>query len=193
MLWIPAKTTSKNCRACSSGLRNATALRATITHTVDGAVAEESKRRFVDWRFEQPGGTGLGILRSEDERRAHGPDVPRDFYLSSEDTEQAVRLWHEGPDRWREEILTSKGEIRRCVVFGGARGPRWVYEPPETAVYDPAGTVEWPGQDPRRTPGLRTLQKTPSTRFVNKGKKKDRSVEIRPSVAAALWATTSRT
>jgi hypothetical protein len=25
-----------------------------------GAVAEESKRRFVDWRFEQPGGHGLG-------------------------------------------------------------------------------------------------------------------------------------
>src|SRR5918994_4071716 len=111
--------------------------RATITHTVDGVVAEESKRRFVDWRFEQPGGHGLGILRSEDERRAHGPDVPRDFYLSYEDTEQAVRLWHERPDRWREEILTSKGQIRRCVVFGGAEGPRWVYEPPETAI-DPS-------------------------------------------------------
>jgi hypothetical protein len=123
--------------------------RATITHTVDGVVVEESKRRFVDWRFEQPGGHGLGILRSEDERRAHGPDVPRDFYLSYEDTEQAVRLWHERPDRWREEILTSKGQIRRCVVFGGAEGPRWVYEPPETAIYDPAGTVEWPRQDPR--------------------------------------------
>jgi hypothetical protein len=124
--------------------------RATITHTVDGVVVEESKRRFVAWRFEQPGGHGLGILRSEDERRAHGPDVPRDFYLSYEDTEQAVRLWHERPDRWREEILTSKGQIRRCVVFGGgAEGPRWVYEPPETAIYDPAGTVEWPRQDLR--------------------------------------------
>ncbi len=37
----------------------------------------------------------------------------------------------------------------RCVVFGGARGPRWVYDPPETAFYDPVGTVEWPRQDPR--------------------------------------------
>jgi hypothetical protein len=123
--------------------------RATITHTVDGVVAEESKRRFVDWRFEQPGSPGLGILRSEDERRAHGPDVPREFYLSHEDTERVVRLWHERPDRWRKEILVSKGQIRRCVVFGGTEGPRWVYEPPETAIYDPAGTVEWPRQDPR--------------------------------------------
>ena len=29
----------------------------------------------------------------------------------------------------------------RCVVFGGARGPRWVYEPPETAIHDAALTV----------------------------------------------------
>jgi hypothetical protein len=118
MVWIPAKTTSKNSPTYSSGPRNATALRATITHTVDGVVAEESKRRFVDWRFEQPGNHGLGILRSEDERRAHGPDVPRDFYLSYEDTEQAVRLWHERPDRWREEILTSKA--RYAVAWSSA-------------------------------------------------------------------------
>jgi hypothetical protein len=118
MVWIPAKTTSKNSPTYSSGPRNATALRATITHTVDGVVAEESKRRFVDWRFEQPGNHGLGILRSEDERRAHGPDVPRDFYLSYEDTEQAVRLWHERPDLWREEILTSKA--RYAVAWSSA-------------------------------------------------------------------------
>jgi hypothetical protein len=51
--------------------------RATITHTVVGSVAEESKRRFVNWRFAQPGGSGLGILRTEEERRAHGPDMPQ--------------------------------------------------------------------------------------------------------------------
>ena len=60
-----------------------------------------------------------------------------------------VRLWHEKPDRWRQEILASGSQIRRCVVFGGEEGPRWVYESPETAIYDPAGTVEWPRQDPR--------------------------------------------
>jgi hypothetical protein len=122
--------------------------RATILHTVDGAVAEESNRRFVDWRFAQPGGSGLGILRTEKERRAHGPDVPQDFYLQYEDTEEVIRLWHERPDRWREEWRTLQGTLLRCVVFGGAHGPRWVYDPPETAFYEPAGDEEWPQQDP---------------------------------------------
>jgi len=124
-------------------------VRATILHTVEAAVAEEANRRFVDWHFEQPAGSGMGILRSEEERRAHGPDVPQDFYLEYENLEEVVHLWHEKPDRWREEILASGGQIRRWVVFGGAEGPRWVYEPPETVIYDPAGTVEWPRQDPR--------------------------------------------
>ena len=123
--------------------------RATILHTVNGAVAEESHRRFLDWRFAQPGGSGLGILRTEEERRAHGPDEPPDFYRSYEDTERVVRLWHEHPDRWREEILAPEDQMLRCVVFGGARGPRWVYEPPQTAIHDPVGTVGWPRQDPR--------------------------------------------
>lgn len=123
-------------------------VRATITHTVDGAVAEESRRRFVDWRFRQPGGSGLGILRTEEERRAHGPDVPQDFYLEYEDTEEIYRLWHERLDRWREERRNLRGELLRCIVFGSARGPRWVYHPPETAIHDPAGTVEWPRDDP---------------------------------------------
>ena len=122
--------------------------RAKITHTVDGTVAEESNRRFVDWRFAQPGGSGMGVLRTEDERRAHGPDVPRDFYLEYEDTKKEIRLWHERADRWREEIRTPEGRLLGCVVFGGARGPRWVYEPPETAIYVRAGTVGWSSQDP---------------------------------------------
>lgn len=121
--------------------------RATITHTVDGAVAEESKQHFVDWRFAQPGGSGLGILRTEADRRAHGPDVPRDFYLEYEDTERVVRLWHERPDRWREEIRTIDGSIVRCVVFGSARGPLWVYDPPETAFYDAALSEPWSPQN----------------------------------------------
>ena len=122
--------------------------RATITHTVDGAVAEESNRRFVDWRFAHPGGSGMGKLRTEEERRAHGPDVPRDFYLEYEDAKRVVRLWHERPDRWREEWRAPKGSMLRCVVFGGARGPRWVYEPPETAIHDDVGSEPWPHQDP---------------------------------------------
>lgn len=123
--------------------------RATIAFSADAAVAEESKRRFVDWRFEQPGGSGLGILRTAQERRDHGPDAPQDFYLRYEDTERTVCLWHARPDRWREEIREPENRMRRCVVFGGAKGPRWVYEPPETAIHIPAGDVEWPRQDPR--------------------------------------------
>lgn len=122
--------------------------RATITHTIDGVVAEESKRRFVDWRFAQPGGSGLGILRTEEDRRAHGPDVPSDFDLTYEDTERVVRLWHKRPDRWREEIRALDGSIIRCVVFGSARGPRWVYEPPQTAIHDAAFSEPWPNGDP---------------------------------------------
>jgi hypothetical protein len=98
--------------------------RATITHTVDGSVAQESNRRFVNWRFAQPGGSGMGILRTDEECRAHGPDVPQDFYLEYEDTEEIYRLWHERPDRWREERRATDGRILRCVVFGSVRGPR---------------------------------------------------------------------
>ena len=122
--------------------------RATILYTVDAAVAGEANRRFVDWRFEQPGGSGLGILRTHGERSTHGPDVPQDFYRSHENTERVVCLWHERPDRWREEIRAPDGSMLRCVVFGGTRGPRWVYDPPETAIYDPPFAEEWPRQDP---------------------------------------------
>ena len=123
-------------------------MRATLTHTVVGSLAEEARRRFVDWRFRQPGGSGLGILRTEQERRAHGPDVPADFYLEYEDAERVVHLWHQRLDRWREEIRALDGSLDRCVVFGGARGPRWVYDPPETAIYDPAFSEPWPRDDP---------------------------------------------
>jgi hypothetical protein len=123
-------------------------VRATVTHTVDGAVAEESNRRFVDWRFRQPGGSGMSILRTEEDPRAHGPDVPEDFYLDYEDTERVIHLWHERPDRWREEIRELDGSMLRCVVFGSARGPRWVYHPPETAIYDAAFSEPWPPDDP---------------------------------------------
>ena len=122
--------------------------RATILHTVNGAVAGEANRRFVDWRFKQPGGSGLGTLRSQEERRAHGPDRPQDFYREYEDTEETYHLWHERHDRWRKERRTSDGSMLRCVVFGSARGPRWVYHPPDTAFYVPAGAQAWPADDP---------------------------------------------
>ena len=122
--------------------------RATITHTVAGAVAEESNRRFVDWRFAQPGGSGLGILRTEEDRRAHGPDVPRDFYLEYEDVERVVRLWHERPDRWREDWSEAEGTLLRSVVAAGRHAPLWIYEPPHTAIHVPS-IPERRGPDPK--------------------------------------------
>ena len=122
-------------------------MRATIVHTVDAAVAEESNRRFVDWRFAQPGGSGMGVLRPEEERRTHGPDVPRDFYLDYEDTEEVVRIWHEKPDRWREERRGPQGGLLRCVVAAGRGAPLWVYDPPETAIHVPH-VPERRGPDP---------------------------------------------
>ncbi|MDP9480431.1 MAG: hypothetical protein M3R38_33015 [Actinomycetota bacterium] len=112
--------------------------RAKITHTVVGVVAEESNRRFVDWRFAQPGGSGMGKLRTEEERRAHGPDVPRDFYLEYEDAERVVRLWHERPDRWREDWSEAEGTLLRSVVAAGRHAPLWIYEPPHTAIHVPS-------------------------------------------------------
>jgi hypothetical protein len=125
-------------------------VRATILHSVDAAVAEEANRRFVNWRFEQPGGSGLGVLRTEEERRAHGPDVPQDFYLRYEDTEEVIRLWHEKPHRWREEMRGPEGSLLRCVVVdgGGGGGPRWIYHPPEAGIYFPfEPTEEHPSMD----------------------------------------------
>ena len=52
--------------------------RVTISYTVDGAVAEESNRRFVDWRFAQ-GTPGMGIIGKP------GPPVREDFYHEYED------------------------------------------------------------------------------------------------------------
>jgi hypothetical protein len=112
--------------------------RATITHSVVGSAAQEANRRFVDWRFAQPGGSGMGILRTEEERRAHGPDVPEDFYLEYEDTEEIYHLWHERPERWREERRSTGGELLRCVVAAGRSRPLWIYHPPETAIHVPS-------------------------------------------------------
>jgi hypothetical protein len=113
--------------------------RATILHTVDAAVTEESNRHFLDWRFRQPGASGMGVMRSDEERRAHGPDVPQNFYLHYEDSEESVRLWHERPDRWREEWRPAGSEdLRRCVVAADRGAPLWIYEPPETAIHVPS-------------------------------------------------------
>jgi hypothetical protein len=105
--------------------------RATIRHTVDATVAEEANRRFVDWRFGQ-GNPGMGIIGKP------GPPVKEDFYRDYKDTEEEIRLWHERPDRWREEQRTPEGELLRCVVAAGRHKPLWIYDPPDTPIHVPS-------------------------------------------------------
>ena len=105
--------------------------RATISYALVGAVAEESNRRFVDWRFAR-GNPGMGIIGKP------GPPEPEDFYHEYEDVERVVRLWHERPDRWREEWLDGEGTLRRCLVAAGRGEPLWIYEPPNTAIHVPS-------------------------------------------------------
>jgi hypothetical protein len=105
--------------------------RATITHTIDGTVAKESNRRFVNWRFAQ-GNPGMGIIGKP------GPPVREDFYHEYEDTEREVCLWHERPDRWREDWIDTEGMMLRCVVAAGRYAPLWIYEPPHTAIHVPS-------------------------------------------------------
>jgi hypothetical protein len=64
--------------------------------------------------------------------------VPRDFYHEYEDTERTVRLWHERPDRWREDWPGTEGALLRCVVAAGRHAPLWIYEPPHTAIHVPS-------------------------------------------------------
>jgi hypothetical protein len=106
-------------------------VRATITHTIDGAVALESNRRFVNWRFAQ-GNPGMGIIGKP------GPPVREDFYHEYEDTEREVRLWHEMPDRWREDWIDTEGTLLRSVVAAGRYASLWIYEPPHTAIHVPS-------------------------------------------------------
>ena len=105
--------------------------RATFLHTVDGAVAEESNRRFVDWRFAQ-GNPGMVIIGKP------GPPLREDFYREYEDTVRVVHLWHERPDRWREDWRGTEGTLLRCVVAAGRRDSLWIYDPPQTAIHVPS-------------------------------------------------------
>lgn len=117
---------------------------ATVTYTVHANVAQEASRRFVDWSSAHGG--GFGILREN--AGAWRRPTREDFYRAYEDSERTVRLWHERPDRWREEWHAPDGSMLRCVVFGSARGPRWVYEPPHTAIHDAVLSEPWPREDP---------------------------------------------
>ncbi len=113
---------------------------ATIIHTVDGAVAKESNRRFVDWQFAQ-GYPGMGVMGNL------APPVREDFHreYEYEDAEWVVRLWHERPDRWREDWRGTDGTLLSCIVAAGRKDSLWIYDPPQTAIHVPSAPE---GRDP---------------------------------------------
>src|SRR4028119_414134 len=106
-------------------------VRATVVHTVDLTLAKEANRRFIDWRFAQ-GNPGMGIIGKP------GPPQREDFYREYEDAERVVSLWHQRPDRWREERRTPQGTLLGCVVAAGRHRPLWLYELTEEAIYVPS-------------------------------------------------------
>ena len=107
--------------------------RATIELTVDAAVAEEANRRFVDWRFEQTGGSDMGVIGKE------GLQAREDFYHEYEDAEEVIGLWHERPDRWREEVRdAATGELLDAVAAAGRGASLWFYQPPKLAIHVPS-------------------------------------------------------
>src|SRR3712207_4460217 len=81
-----------------TGERHASA-RATVAYTVHVDVADEANRRFVDWSFTHGGGFGMMRETGGPWRRTQRED----FYRAHEDSGRRVFLWHEWPDRWREE------------------------------------------------------------------------------------------
>ena len=109
-------------------------VRAKILYVVDTSVAEEANRRFVDWRFERSNEPDMEIIGKP------GEPAREDFYQSyseNEITDEMVSIWHERPDRWREERRTLGGVLTSCIVATGDGGPWWIYKPTETALYVP--------------------------------------------------------
>ena len=107
--------------------------RAALSLTLDAAVAEEANRRFVDWRFDQKGGPGMGMGGKP------GPPVKEDFYHGYENTEEVIRIWHERPDRWREDRSSAAtGELLGAVAAAGRGASLWLYHPPQPAIHVPS-------------------------------------------------------
>jgi hypothetical protein len=67
-------------------------------------------------------------------------DEPR--YREYGDLEEVSRLWHERPNRWRQETDSSDGSGTLYRVVDG-EGPWWFFEPPEWADFSPTNGGEF--------------------------------------------------
>ena len=97
---------------------------ATIRHRRRGNLATEAENRYVEYAFRR------GILQNFDPPF----NVPR--YREYADLEEVSRLWHERPDRWRQETDAPDGSGTVYRVADG-KGPWWYYEAPDRAHYSP--------------------------------------------------------
>ena len=101
------------------------AARATIVHRRRGELATEAENRYVEYGF------GNGILSNFDPPL----DVPR--YRQYADLQEVSRLWHERPDRWRQETDAGDGSGTAYRVADG-KGPWWSYGAGGYALHSPA-------------------------------------------------------
>jgi hypothetical protein len=104
--------------------------RATIRHRRRGDLAAEAENRYVEYGFRH------GVLTNFDPPL----DVPR--YREYADLDKVSRLWHERPDRWRQETDPADGSGTMYRVADG-RGPWWSYGAPNHAYYSPTNGGEF--------------------------------------------------
>ena len=99
-------------------------------HRRRGDLATEAINRYVEYGFRR------GILSNFD------PPYDEPRYRNYEDLEETLRLWHERPDRWRQETAPSDGSGTTYRVVDG-KGPWWFYKPPNWADWSPTNGGEF--------------------------------------------------
>ena len=105
-------------------------VRATVRHRSHGDLATEAINRYVEYGFRH------GILTNFD------PPHHEPRYRKYEDFEEVSRLWHERPERRRQETGLSDGSGTTYRVVGG-KGPWWFYQPPDWADWSPTNHGEF--------------------------------------------------
>ena len=99
-------------------------VRATVRHSRRGVLATEAINRYVEYAFRN------NILSNFD------PPYDEPRYREYADLEEISRLWHERPNRWRQETDPSDGSGTFYRVVDG-EGPWWFFKPPDWADWSP--------------------------------------------------------
>ena len=105
-------------------------VRATVRHRRHGDLATEAINRYVEYGFRH------GILSN------FNPPYYEPRYRKYEDSEEVSRLWHERPDRWRQEADAPNASGTTYRVVDG-KGPWWFYKPPDWADWSPTNSGEF--------------------------------------------------